>query len=103
MSSHIPLTRSLRPPAGDLFGHRIVGSANLETSIDWVRDRLIADGFSNVHKEPATVKVWQRGEESCTLTAPLVGDQASYDVAILGLGGSVGVSPLRKPPVACDR
>ena len=78
-----PRARAPLPRTGDLFGHRIVGSANLETSIDWVVDRLNADGFQNVHKEPATVKVWQRGEESCTLTAPLVGDQASYDVAIL--------------------
>lgn len=74
----------------DTFGHRQVGTANLENSIDWVFERLQADGFQNVRKEQAAVKVWQRGEESCALLAPTIGEQPSYDVAMLGLGGSVG-------------
>lgn len=76
--------------AGDTFGHRQVGTANLENSIDWVFERLQQDGFSNVHHEEATVKVWQRGEESATLLEPQIGGEATYDIAMLGLGGSVG-------------
>eukprot|EP01052_Picozoa_sp_SAG31_P004304 SAG31_NODE_177_length_21310_cov_8.894064_8_plen_236_part_00 len=74
----------------DTYGHRQVGTPNLEASIDWVVDQLRADGFDNVHKEPATVRVWRRGEESATLTSPQIGDRPTYDIAMLGLGGSVG-------------
>lgn len=41
----------------DTFGHRQVGTANLEASIDWVVARLQADGFDNVHKEPVCDRI----------------------------------------------
>jgi carboxypeptidase Q len=45
-------------------------------------------GFENVRKEPVQVPVWVRNEESLEIIAP-----AHHDLALLGLGRSVGTGP----------
>jgi len=71
----------------DTFGPRLCGSSNLESAIDWILEKLRADGFQNVHSEPVAVPNWHRGKESLQLVFP-----RSESLQILGLGGSVGTS-----------
>ncbi|MFN0177671.1 MAG: M28 family metallopeptidase [Gemmatimonadales bacterium] len=72
----------------DRFGHRISGSAALEHAIDWIIERMKADGLENVRGEPVMVPRWVRGEESAELVQPRHGR-----LPMLGLGGSVGTPP----------
>ena len=69
----------------DTHGHRLSGSASLETAIDWLVAKLKADGFDNVHTEPVMVPHWVRGAESAELLTP-----RRAPLRMLGLGGSVG-------------
>jgi carboxypeptidase Q len=66
------------------FGHRFSGSQSLEQAIDWVIEKMKADGLDNVRGEPVMVPRWIRGEESVELLAPRV-----QKLPMLGLGGSV--------------
>ncbi|GIS57031.1 MAG: hypothetical protein CM1200mP1_09690 [Candidatus Neomarinimicrobiota bacterium] len=61
------------------------GSTNLEKSLEWIIDEMKKDGLDNVHGEEVMVPKWIRGKESAAMTAPW-----KKDLAILGLGGSVG-------------
>jgi carboxypeptidase Q len=70
---------------GDVFGHRLSGSASLEAAIDWILDEMRADGLEGVRGMPVMVPTWVRGEESAELVAPV-----SRPLVMLGLGGSVG-------------
>ena len=72
----------------DTHGHRLSGSASLETAIDWLTAKLKADGFDNVHTEPVMVPHWVRGAESAELIEP-----RRTPLRMLGLGGSVGTPP----------
>ena len=69
----------------DTFGPRFSGSTNLEKSLEWIIDEMKKDGLDNVHGEKVMVPKWIRGKESAAMTAPW-----KKDLAILGLGGSVG-------------
>ena len=69
----------------DTFGPRFSGSTNLEKSLEWIIDEMKKDGLDNVHGEEVMVPKWIRGKESAAMTAPW-----KKDLAILGLGGSVG-------------
>ena len=69
----------------DTYGHRFSGSASLEQAIDWVMERMKADGLQNVRGEPVMVPRWVRGHESAELLAPRY-----LKLPMLGLGGSVG-------------
>ena len=69
----------------DTFGPRFSGSTNLEKSLEWIIDEMKKDGLENVHGEEVMVPKWIRGKESAVMTAPW-----KKDLAILGLGGSVG-------------
>ena len=69
----------------DTFGPRLSGSDNLEMAIDWAAETMKKDGFVNVHKEPAMVPKWVRGEESLDLIEPV-----RQKLPLLGLGNSVG-------------
>jgi carboxypeptidase Q len=69
----------------DEFGPRFSGTEALEASLDWILERMAADGLENVRAEPVMVPRWIRGDESMELTAP-----RSKSMAVLGLGGSVG-------------
>jgi len=69
----------------DRFGNRLSGSASLELAIDWVLERMQAEGFENVRGEPVMVPRWVRGRESAELVVP-----RRVNLPMLGLGGSVG-------------
>ena len=71
----------------DTFGPRFSGSTNLEKALEWIIDEMNNDGLDNVHGEEVMVPKWVRGKESATMTAPW-----EKDLAILGLGGSVGTA-----------
>lgn len=64
----------------DKFGPRMVGSAALENSIDWIVEKATNEGFVAT-TEPLVVPKWVRGYESAKLLFP-----RSKDIAILGLG-----------------
>ncbi len=69
----------------DMFPARLSGSRNLERAIAWAADEMKRDGLENVHVEPVKVPHWVRGHESAAIIEPYAGD-----LAIAGLGGSVG-------------
>lgn len=71
----------------DKFGNRVSGSQNLEDSIDYMLDVLQKDGLDNVHGEKVNVTKWVRNKEYARLIQP-----REYDIAITGLGGSVGTN-----------
>ncbi|MBN9689631.1 MAG: M20/M25/M40 family metallo-hydrolase [Verrucomicrobia bacterium] len=68
----------------DAFGARPTGSTNLRSAVDWILDRMSADGLSSVRGEPVEVSRWIRGAEACELRLPQV-----ERLPILGLGGTV--------------
>lgn len=72
----------------DRFGHRFSGSESLEQAIDWIIEKMKADGMSNVRGEPVMVPRWIRGEESVEMMTPRVAK-----LPMLGLGGSVATPP----------
>ena len=69
----------------DTFGSRIAGSQNLENAIDYMLHQLDKDGLDNVHGEVVNVTHWVRNTEYARLIDP-----RDYNVAISGLGSSVG-------------
>jgi hypothetical protein len=78
----------------DGFGARPTGSRALAQAIDWSLERFREDGLTNVRAQPVTVPVWERGTEKLTLLAPY-----EEELAILGLGGSVGTPGVEAPVV----
>lgn len=72
----------------DHFGPRFSGTTNLEAAIDWVMEKLKADGFEGVHGEPVMVPVWVRGAESLEQLTP-----RPMTMPVLGLGGTIGTPP----------
>jgi carboxypeptidase Q len=72
----------------DTAGHRLSGSPELDRAITWAVDELKRDGLENVHTERVMVPKWVRGAESAELVQP-----APREIAMLGLGGSVGTPP----------
>jgi carboxypeptidase Q len=72
----------------DSFGPRPSGSPALEASLDWILERMAADGLENVRAEPVMVPRWVRGEESLELLAPW-----PKRMSVLALGGSVPTPP----------
>ena len=71
----------------DRFGHRLSGSASLESAIDWILAEMRKDGLDNVRGEPVLVPHWVRGEESAELLEP-----RAVKLPMLGLGGSIGTA-----------
>ena len=69
----------------DTFGSRLSGSQNLENAIDYMLTELEKDGQENVHGEVVNVTHWVRNTEYAKLVEP-----REYDIAITGLGSSVG-------------
>ncbi|KAL3185224.1 hypothetical protein MRX96_031096 [Rhipicephalus microplus] len=67
----------------DHFGHRQVGSENLEAAIDALVAALRVAGVDRVETEPVETPVWQRGRELAVLVAP-----RHVPLDVLGLGGS---------------
>ncbi len=72
----------------DRFGPRFSGTTNLEAALDWILERLRADGFENVRGEPVRVPRWVRGEESLEEIGPTPGR-----LPLLGLGGTTNTPP----------
>ncbi len=72
----------------DRVGHRLSGSAQLDSAIAWAMETMRRDGLSNVRAESVMVPVWVRGGESAEVLEP-----ARHALTILGLGGSVGTPP----------
>lgn len=67
------------------IGPRLSGSRQLENAVEWAARRMQRDGQENVRRETVMVPHWVRGKESLTMLTP-----HERDVAMLGLGGSVG-------------
>lgn len=72
----------------DTFGHRLSGSEALERAIDWIIERMKAEGLQNVRGEPVKVPRWVRGVERAELRQPRY-----QPLPMLGLGGSIGTPP----------
>jgi carboxypeptidase Q len=69
----------------DAAGPRLAGSAGDPLAVGWALARMHEIGLANVHAEPVTVHVWQRGEESVDVITPV-----PHRLAAAALGGSVG-------------
>lgn len=72
----------------DRFGSRMLGSAQLEKSIDHLVERFKLDHFQDVHTEDVLAVRWRRQQEIARLVRP-----EEHDLHILGLGGSSGTPP----------
>ena len=72
----------------DTFGPRFSGTTNLEKAIDWVMEKMKADGLENVHGEKVMVPRWVRGNESLEMVEP-----RHQKLQMLGVGMSVGTPP----------
>ena len=55
----------------DDFGSRFGGTAGERKAAEFIKDKLIAYGLSNVALEPVEYVSWQRGETKLKLTAPI--------------------------------
>ncbi|KAM3927703.1 carboxypeptidase Q [Leptodactylus fuscus] len=69
----------------DTIGNRISGSDNLENAIKYMYKALQEDMLQNVSLEPVKIPHWVRGKEAAMMIQP-----RKKNLAILGLGGSVG-------------
>ena len=82
----------------DTFGHRLSGSRALEDAIAWALREMREDGLENVRAEPVVVPRWVRGRESLEIVSPYPGE-----LAMLGLGNSVGTPPEGSRGRSADR
>ncbi len=65
-------------------GPRLAATPQMARARDWAIAKLTALGFSSVHAEAFAMPVWERGEASASVTAPV-----PQDLALTALGGSV--------------
>jgi carboxypeptidase Q len=72
----------------DTYGARPSGSESLEAALDWILEKMEADGLENVRSEPVLVPRWVRGMETAELVSPRL-----KRMTILGLGPSVPTPP----------
>ncbi|KAH9362185.1 hypothetical protein HPB48_002163 [Haemaphysalis longicornis] len=72
----------------DRFGSRMLGSAQLEKSIDHLVELFKLDHFQDVHTEDVLAVRWRRQQEVARLVRP-----EEHQLHILGLGGSSGTPP----------
>ncbi|KAH6945961.1 hypothetical protein HPB50_010930 [Hyalomma asiaticum] len=72
----------------DRFGSRMLGSVQLEKSIDYLVERFGLDHFQDVHTEDVLAVRWRRQHEVARLVRP-----EEHALHILGLGGSSGTPP----------
>lgn len=72
----------------DTFGPRLLGSPNLELSLEYLKNLLVIEGFQNVKLEKFDLKQrWVRGKEKLTLLDPR---PFPSTIPMIGLGKSVG-------------
>jgi hypothetical protein len=69
----------------DRIGHRLSGSAALDSAVEWAVAEFERDGLPRVWTDEVMVPHWVRGEESARIVAP-----AEHQLRILALGGSIG-------------
>ncbi len=69
----------------DAAGPRLAGSPGDPLAVAWGIARMQEIGLANVHAEPVTVHVWERGEERVDVISPV-----PQRLAAAALGGSVG-------------
>lgn len=81
----------------DGIGHRLSGSEALDRAIAWAVETLRRDGHENVRAERVMVPKWVRGRESLAMVDP-----RRHEIAMLGLGGSVGTEPLTAEVVVVE-
>lgn len=72
----------------DAAGPRLAGSPGDPLAVAWALAHMQEIGLANVHSEPVTVHVWQRGDEHVEMIAPV-----PHRLAAAALGGSVGTPP----------
>ncbi|XP_064486043.1 carboxypeptidase Q-like [Ornithodoros turicata] len=72
----------------DRFDNRMVGTPDLERSIDYLLERFKLDRYQDVHTEDVQAVRWQRKRELAQLVKP-----ERKDLHIFGLGGSVATPP----------
>jgi hypothetical protein len=70
------------------IGNRLSGSASLERAVQWVFERMKAEGLENPRLQPVKVPHWVRGRESARVVAPV-----DKPLNMLGLGSSVATGP----------
>lgn len=68
----------------DHYPRRISGSDYLEKGLDWLIDKMKAEGW-DVKTQPVMVPNWKRGQESLSMTQPM-----ERSMEFCGLGGSIG-------------
>jgi hypothetical protein len=73
---------------------RLAGTPNLAAAVRITADWLRADGQEGVATEPVMVPVWVRGAEQLRWLSP-----GSRQMAMLGLGGSVGTPGIEAPAI----
>lgn len=78
----------------DRIGARLASTPAMARAVEWAVATLTADGHDNVRREPVQVPDWRRGRERLTMLAPV-----ERELAVLGLGGSVGTAGLEAPAV----
>ncbi|XP_054158509.1 uncharacterized protein LOC128956821 [Oppia nitens] len=71
----------------DWFGPRLVGTSSLESSIDYMVDRLKRERHDKVYTENVIVPVWTRGREWAQMVSPRI-----QTLNILSLGSSIGTN-----------
>ena len=72
----------------DNIGNRLSGSKSRERAIEWALAEMKRDGHDHVRGDRVMVPHWVRGEESLTLTNPVL-----RQLTMLGLGNSIGTPP----------
>lgn len=54
----------------DNFGPRLSGSENLENALDWIKIKLLSEGYDSVWSEEVMVPKWIRIHEDCEMVFP---------------------------------
>ena len=73
-------------------GQRLAATEAEARAREWAVKRLRAMGFSNVHIEPFTMPVWNRGAESAEIVSPFPQKLAVTALGYSGSTGAAGVS-----------
>lgn len=78
----------------DRIGARLSSTPDMAKAVEWAVATFTADGHDTVRREAVLVPHWRRGQERLTMVAPV-----EREMAVLGLGGSVGTPGIEAPAV----
>ncbi|WP_394820924.1 M28 family peptidase [Pendulispora albinea] len=81
-------------------GHRLAGSPNDAKAVQWAEKRLVAGGFTSVHRESVMVTRWERGAASGSIVSK--GKRAPLDLLALGRSGSTPPGGIEAPVVRVE-